>query len=84
MNAGVSCISGYREPVAVPAAHVCERPPFMSRSVIAAAIVLLGMCAAGLVAATAEAPESAPVIVETSDLPREPAQPGLPHEPARP
>ncbi len=56
----------------------------MSRSVIAATIVLLGMCAAGLVAATAEAPESAPVIVETSDLPREPAQPGLPHEPARP
>ena len=84
MDAGVSCISGYRGPVAAPAAHPGERPLFMSRSVIAAALVLLGMSAAGLVAASAEAPESVPVVVETSDLPVDPARPDLPVEPAQP
>ena len=47
----------------------------LSRSVIAAAIVLMGMSAAGFVAGMTEAPESTPVVVETSDLPSEPVQP---------
>ena len=47
----------------------------ISRSVIASAIVLAGMSAAGLAASLAEKPEAAPVVVEISDLPSEPAQP---------
>lgn len=47
----------------------------ISRSVIASAIVLGGMSAAGLAAGLAEKPEAAPVVVETSDLPAESAQP---------
>lgn len=46
----------------------------ISRSVIASAIVLFGMSAAGLAAGMAEEPEAAPVVVETSDLPSESAQ----------
>lgn len=47
----------------------------LSRSVVAAAIVLMCMSAVGLVAAMTEPSESAPVVVETSDLPPEPVQP---------
>lgn len=47
----------------------------ISRSVIASAIVLVGMSAAGLAAGLAEDPEAAPVVVETADLPPEAAQP---------
>lgn len=47
----------------------------ISRSVVASVLVLAGMSAAGLVAGLAEDPESAPVVVETADLPSDPPQP---------
>lgn len=79
MGTGVSCISGYRGLVAVSRQQSRERPTVrIPRRLVAAALVLAGMSAAGLAAGLAEDPERPdvpPVVVETADLPHEAPQP---------
>ena len=62
---------GYRGPVAVARPDSGKDPVRLSRSVIASALVLAGMSAAGIVAAIAESPESpesTTVVVDATGL----------------